>query len=231
MALYIIIMGVQGAGKGVQAKIVSQKYNIPQVSTGDLFRALKGRQDDFARETQEIMAAGQLVPDEATNRMVAERLEQEDAAGGVILDGFPRNIAQADWLNDYLSSRGESLRTVLLMELDLYTAFKRAFGRVTVEGKNYNLFYDNEGIDWHYEEDPSKTYPPRVVGQELATGKPLERRVDDANAGAIIKRIDVYLENTAPLIEYYRKAGLLAKVDAAQSIDTVSKAIQSIIEG
>lgn len=231
MALYIIIMGVQGAGKGVQAKIISQKYDIPQVSTGDLFRAMRHREDDFAHRVQDIMAAGQLVPDDITNQMVQERLEQDDAANGVILDGFPRNIAQADWLKDYLASRGESLRTVLLLELDLYTAFKRAFGRVKASGKDRNLFYDNEGIDWHYEDDPSGTYPPRVVGQETATGAALERRVDDANAGAIIKRIDVYLETTAPLVDYYRKAGLLAEINAAQSIDAVSEAIKSVIEG
>ncbi len=230
MALYIIIMGVQGAGKGVQAGIISERYGIPQVSTGDLFRAMKNRTDELARQTQEIMAAGRLVPDEITNRMVQERLEQDDAAKGAILDGFPRNIAQAEWLNDYLASRDESLRTVLLLELDLYTAFKRAFGRVQANGKPYNLFFDSDGIDWHYENDPDGQYPPRVVGVELATGTPLSRRMDDANAGAIIKRIDTYLENTAPLVEFYKAAGLLAGVDALQSIQEVSQEIQAIIE-
>jgi adenylate kinase family enzyme len=119
----------------------------------------------------------------------------------------------------------------LLMELDLYTAFKRAFGRVKVGSKYYNLFFDNAGIDWHYEDDPSKTYPPRVVGTEIASGAPLERRVDDANAGAIIKRIDVYLETTAPLVDYYRQADLLTEIDASRSIDAVSEAIKSVIEG
>ena len=230
MALYIIIMGVQGAGKGVQAGIISERYGIPQVSTGDLFRAMKNRTDALARQTQEIMAAGRLVPDDVTNRMVQERLEQDDAAKGAILDGFPRNIAQAEWLNEYLANRGESLRTVLLLELDLYTAFKRAFGRVQVNGKPYNLFFDNDGIDWHYENDPEGKYPPRVVGVETSTNTPLSRRMDDANAGAIIKRIDTYLETTAPLVEFYKAAELLDEINALQSIPEVSQEIQAIIE-
>jgi adenylate kinase len=231
MALYIIIMGVQGAGKGVQAGIISERYRIPQVSTGDLFRAMRSRSDDLARQTQEIMAAGNLVPDDLTNKMVRERLEQADAAEGVILDGYPRNIAQAQWLSEYLGSRGESLRTVLLLQLDLYVAFKRAFGRVRSDasGKLYNLFYDNEGIDWHYENHPEDTFPPRVVGTEKASAAPLQRRPDDANAGAIIKRIDTYLETTMPLVDYFRSVGLLTEIDAAKSIEAVSRQIQEKI--
>lgn len=232
MGLYIILMGVQGAGKGVQAGFISQEYGIPHISTGDLFRAMRTREDELARRIQQIMASGQLVPDGPTNEVLQDRLEQPDAANGVILDGYPRNPAQAEWLNEYLHSRGEQVNAVLILNLDLYTAFKRAFGRVSVAetGTLYNLFFDNEGIDWHFEEDPEKKFPPRVVGVEKATGRPLVRRADDANAAAIIRRIDTYVEQTMPLVEFYRKAGLLSEIDASPSIEDVSRAIKAVIE-
>lgn len=232
MGLYIIIMGVQGAGKGVQAGFIEKQYGIPHVSTGDLFRAMRTREDPLARRIQEVMDSGQLVSDEITYEVVQDRLSQPDAANGVIFDGFPRNPAQADWLAEHLKARGEAVTTVLVLSLDLYTAFKRAFGRVSSSetGKVFNIFFDNDAIEWRYEEDPEKKFPPRVVGTELATGKPLVRRADDANAGAIIKRIDTYLESTAPLIEYYQRAGLLAEIDASQSIEDVSEAIRKVIE-
>ncbi|MBZ0303354.1 MAG: nucleoside monophosphate kinase [Anaerolineae bacterium] len=232
MSLYIIIMGVQGAGKGVQAKFISSEYSIPHISTGDLFRAMKTREDELARRIQQIMASGQLVSDDVTNEVLRDRLEQPDAANGVILDGYPRNPAQADWLADYLKSRGEAVTAVLLLNLDLFTAFKRAFGRVSSAetGKIYNIFFDDDGIDWHYEEDSEGKFPPRVVATETETGKSLVRRPDDANAGAIIKRIDTYLETTMPLVDYYRRTGLLREIDAAQSIEDVSQSIRTVIE-
>ncbi|MAS37632.1 MAG: adenylate kinase [Anaerolineaceae bacterium] len=232
MGLFIILMGVQGAGKGVQAQFISNHYGIPHISTGDLFRAMKTREDELARRIQQIMASGQLVSDEVTNEVLRDRLEQPDAANGVILDGYPRNAAQADWLAEYLKSQGETVTAVIMLKLDLYTAFKRAFGRVKSadSDKVYNLFFDNEAIEWHYEDHPQEEFPPRVVATEKATGKSLVRRPDDANAGAIIKRIDTYLETTMPLIEYYRQAGLLSEVDAEQSIADVSEAIKGIIE-
>ena len=232
MGLYIILMGVQGAGKGVQAGFISQEYGIPHISTGDLFRAMRTREDELARRIQQIMAAGQLVSDEVTNEVLKDRLEQPDAANGVILDGYPRNPAQADWLNEYLHSRAEAVNAVLMLKLDLYVAFKRAFGRVSVaeSGKLYNLFFDNDGIDWHFEDDPEKKFPPRVVGTEKETGKPLVRRPDDANAAAIIKRIDTYVEQTMPLEAYYRQAGLLSEIDALPSIEEVSRVIKAVIE-
>ena len=232
MGLYIILMGVQGAGKGVQAKFIHDEYSIPHISTGDLFRAMRTREDALARRIQEIMASGALVSDEVTCEVLRDRLEQPDAANGVILDGFPRNTAQAKWLEDYLGSRGEALRTVLLLKLDLYVAFKRAFGRVSSgkTGRVYNIFFDDADMDWHYEDHPDGTFPPRVIATDKATGEALIRRADDANAGAIIKRIDTYLETTMPLVEYYQKAGLLAEVDADQSIPEVSQAVKAVIE-
>lgn len=232
MGLYIVLMGVQGAGKGVQARYISEKYNIPHVSTGDLFRAMKTREDDLARKIQEIMSSGQLVSDEITNEVVRDRLEQDDAANGAILDGFPRNRVQAEWLGEYLRGRGEKVEPVLLFELDLYTAFRRAFGRVSspVTGKTYNIYSDNEGIEWNFVEHPENAYPPRLEATEIATGASLTRRPDDANAGAIIKRIDTYLETTAPLIAYYEEQGTLVRVDASRSIEDVQADVARVID-
>jgi adenylate kinase len=232
MGLYLILMGVQGAGKGVQASYICQEYGIPHISTGDLFRAMRTREDELARRIQDIMKAGMLVSDETTNEVLQDRLDQPDAQNGVILDGYPRNAAQARWLDDYLASKNEQLNSVLLLKLDVYTAFRRAFGRVSSSdgSRTYNIFNPADPIEWKFEDHPEGQYPPRVVGIEKETGKPLVRRADDANAGAIIKRIDTYLETTRPLIEYYQGKGLLTEIDAEQSIEDVSRAIKAAIE-
>lgn len=228
--LYIIIMGVQGAGKGVQAEFIRDHYGIPHVSTGDLFRAMKTRTDPLAQQIQEIMKSGNLVPDEITNELVCERLEQPDAQKGVILDGYPRTPAQADWLEECLASRGEKLTTVLLLDLDLYQAFRRAFGRVTsASGESYNIYTTSDQIDWQFVEDPNKQYPPRLEATLKTTGEKLIRRPDDASAHAIVKRIDTYLDTTRPLIEYFERKGLVSRVDASGTIEAVSREIQRVI--
>ena len=232
MGLYLILLGVQGAGKGVQAAWIQQHYGIPHVSTGDLFRAMRTREDELAQRIQAIMASGQLISDEITNEVVRDRLSQPDAAAGAILDGFPRNEVQAAWLDDYLAARGEAVNAVLLMEIDLYVAFKRAYGRIsTADGARiYNLYYQNENIDWQLEEHPERAWPPRVSGSECDTGMPLVRRPDDASADVVIRRIDTYMETSMPLVNWYRERGLLRCVNAEQSIEDVSAAVQAVIE-
>lgn len=230
MALYIVMMGVQGAGKGVQAQIIGAQYQIPHISTGDMFRAMKARSDELAKRVQDIMNAGMLVDDDTTNAVVADRLNQPDAQNGAILDGYPRNPSQADFLEQYLRQRGESLTAVLYLQLDLYTAFRRAFGRFTsADGQSYNLYTNNADLDIRFVEDPSGTYPARIEATLKSTGEKLIRRPDDANAAAIIKRIDTYLETTQPLIAYYRERGLLREVDADQPIAEVTQAINEIL--
>lgn len=231
MALYVILMGVQGAGKGVQAKFIQDAYGIPHVSTGDLFRAMKTREDDLARRVQQIMAEGRLVDDATTNEVVKDRLSQPDAENGVIFDGYPRNQAQADWLGEYLSSKGERIGVVLLLKLDLYTAFKRAFGRVThpETGASYNIYFNDDDLEWEFVDHPEKLFPPRLKAVDKG-GVELTRRADDGNAHAILKRIDIYVETTQPLIDYYQRKGLLREVDADQSIPAVSDAIKAAIE-
>ena len=225
MSLYLIIMGVQGAGKGTQAAFISEEYNIPHISTGDLFRAMRTREDELAKRVQEIMNSGQLVSDEVTNEVLRDRLEQPDAANGVILDGYPRNIAQAEWLETYLESRGAKLNSVLLLNLDLYTAFKRAYGRVQSQDKTqtYN-FYFHDDVDCDFVVDQNGTFAPGVKATLKSTGEDLSRRADD-EAGSVIKRIDTYVETTKPLVDYYREHGLLTEIDALQSIDAVKAEI------
>ncbi len=232
MGLYVILMGVQGAGKGEQAKFIRETYNIPHVSTGDLFRAMKTREDDLARRIQQIMSEGRLIDDATTNEVLKDRLSQPDAANGVIFDGYPRTPAQADWLEHYLADKGERVNVVLLLQLDLYSAFKRAFGRVSQPdgSKSYNIYFNDEGIEWQFVDHPDKLFPPRLKAVEKDTGTELVRRADDGNAHAILKRIDIYVETTKPLIDYYRGKGLLREIDADQSIPAVSQAIQAAID-
>lgn len=232
MGLYVILMGVQGAGKGEQAKFIRDTYNIPHISTGDLFRAMKTREDDLAKRIQQIMAGGGLIDDATTNEVVKDRLSQPDAANGVIFDGYPRTPAQADWLENYLDGKGERVNVVLYLSLDLYTAFKRAFGRVThpESGKSYNIYYNSDGIEWQFVDHPEKTFPPRLKVVEKGTGQELMRRPDDGSADAVLKRIDIYMQTTKPLIDYYRQKGLLHEIDADQPISTVSDAIKAAIE-
>lgn len=232
MGLYLIIMGVQGAGKGVQAQFLTEAYHIPQVSTGDLFREMKTRTDELAVRVQQDMKAGLLIDDETTNEILQERLERPDAANGAILDGYPRNIAQAEFLEQYLASKGEHLTAVLLMELDYFVAFKRAFGRVQTADKktSYNIFYKNDGLTIEFEDHPEKAFPPRIKATVDATGEVLQRRPDDASAAAVIKRIDTFVEQTQPLIDYYAQKGLLRTINADQPIDAVSRDLRAEIE-
>jgi adenylate kinase len=232
MGLYIILMGVQGSGKGTQAGYITQNYGgIPQISTGDLFRALKTRTDDFAKQIQQTMAAGHLVSDDTTNKMVEERLQQPDAANGAIFDGFPRTPYQAQWLENYLAQKGEKIAAVILLELDLYEAFRRTFGRVsTANGEGYNIYTGADKLDIKWAEHPEKAFPPRLEASLKETGEKLIRRPDDAHADAIIKRIDIFRTTTQPLIDYFSTKGLVHILKADQSIEAVSAEIKKILD-
>lgn len=229
MSLYVLLMGVQGSGKGTQAGFLQQDYHIPHVSTGDLFRAMKTRTDALAVSIQETMASGRLVSDEQTNAVVQDRFEQPDAENGALLDGYPRTVPQAQWLEDYLARKHARLNAVILLQLDLYTAFKRAFGRVGAHGE-YNIYYNNEGLAWQFVEHPEKAFPPRLEAHMADSGTPLLRRPDDANPDSIIKRIDTYLATTRTLIDYYDRQKIVHEVNADRSIEAVRAEIKAIVE-
>ncbi|MEL6271567.1 MAG: nucleoside monophosphate kinase [Chloroflexota bacterium] len=232
MSLYIIMMGVQGAGKGMQAGLISEAYNIPHVSTGDIFRGMQNRDDDLAREVKAILEAGKLVDDDLTCRIVEDRLGEDDAANGVILDGFPRNDAQAEWLDDYLSSKGTNLTGVFWFELDLFIAFKRAYGRIQddVTKESHNVYYNADGIEsWEFVKHPDEKFAPRL-DSTLKSGNPVKRRADDENAHSVVTRIDTYMAETAPLLDYYKKQGLVVNINADQEIEAVTEDIKAAIE-
>ena len=230
MALFLMLMGPQGAGKGVQAGRLSTALGIPHVSTGDLFRAMRQREDDLAREVQAIMAVGQLINDELTNQVLRDRLEQEDARVGAVLDGYPRNLVQSDFLEGYLAERGDRLNAVLLLELDLFAAFRRTYGRVTTAaGRAYNIYTQDRGLDWHFEEHPQRAYPPQLKARLRESGEELIRRPDDAHAHAIIQRIAAFQAEKEVLAAHYEARGLLKRIDASQDIESVTRAITAAV--
>jgi adenylate kinase len=231
MGLFLLIMGVQGAGKGIQAKLIEKQYGIPQISTGDLFRAMKTRTDAFAQQIQATMAAGHLISDEVTNQVVKERFALPDVAAGAILDGYPRTPDQAQYLDALLAERGDKLGAVLLLELDLYEAFRRAFGRISTQddSASYNIYTTPELIDAQWVAHPEKAFPPSLHATLKSTGEKLKRRPDDAHAHAIIQRIDSFRSLTAPLISYYQGRGLVKHIDASKTIEEVSAQVQAVI--
>ncbi len=230
MGLYIILMGVQGAGKGVQADYIKNTYNIPHVSTGDIFRGLQNRSDELAERVKAILKSGKLVDDATTNELVADRLNEGDAKNGVILDGYPRNYAQVEFLTNYLAEKGERINSVLLLELDLYIAFKRAFGRVTHKetGESFNYYFKQGDVTFEVQEHPEDEFPPRLVASH--NGQELKRRKDDADAMSVITRIETYLAETMPIVEYYDDKGVVSRIDANQSIADVSANIKAVLD-
>lgn len=203
----LVFLGPPGAGKGTIAAKAKLVYSIPHISTGDLFRANIKNGTELGRRVQAILAAGDLVPDEVTIDMVRERLKEEDAITGFILDGFPRTIAQADALGAMTD-----LDRVVNFVLDKEDIVKRLSGRRVCKstGRTYHILYN----------------PPKVDGIDDETGEPLIQRDDDKEE-AIRNRLEVYEASTAPLIAYYRDKGLLVDIDASKSPDEV---LSSMVE-
>lgn len=219
MGIYMVLIGVQGAGKGTQAKFLVEKFGIPHVSTGDLFRAMKTQDTPLAREVQAIMNAGNLVPDDITNRMVEERLKEPDAQNGVIFDGYPRNVVQAEWLDKKLAERNQRIVIVPVLELDREIAIMRAEGRRYSQDKSrvYNIYF-NQPLN-----------KKDGVWVDDVDGQPLIQREDDYRE-SVEKRIDLYFKETVPLIEYYTTQGLVKKIDASQRIEAVAQSLIKAVE-
>ncbi len=231
--IFLLIMGVQGSGKGTQANFITETHKIPHVSTGDLFRAMRTRTDPLANRIRETLAAGLLVDDATTNEVLKDKLDSLAAAGqrGALLDGYPRNQEQAEFLTAYLAGRGQKVNAVLLLELDLYNAFKRSFGRVTAsDGRAFNIYSNHAGVAWDFEKDPARRFPPRLVAKIESSGEELIRREDDANAFGVIQRIEKFLSETQPVLPYYEQLGILRKVDADQPIEAVKAQLFAAIE-
>ena len=194
----LVLLGAPGAGKGTQAKKLIEKHNMPQISTGDLLRAAVSEGTDLGKEAKSYMDKGELVPDSVVLGMVEERLQQDDAKNGFILDGFPRNTAQAETLDALLDRLGMPLDAALSVDVPLEDLMKRLTGRRTCKGcgQMYNIYFS-----------PSSKEECEKCGGELY------QRDDDQEA-TITKRLEVYQEQTAPLIDYYGNKGILKSVSA-----------------
>jgi len=215
-ALYLVLLGGPGAGKGTQAERLSTSLGIPQVSTGDLFRENLKNNTELGLLAKGYMERGELVPDEVTVGMVRERLSRSDAARGAILDGFPRTIAQAEALENILADLGSRLAAVPYIKVPEDVLLARLAGRRTCRtcGAMYHDLFS----------------PPQEPGVCDKCGGELYQRSDDTPETQK-HRIEVYFEQTAPLIDYYRDKGLLVEVDGRPGIDDIQQALLSTIEG
>lgn len=212
----IVFLGPPGAGKGTQAKILIEKYGIPQISTGDMLREHRAKGTELGKRAQEYMDKGQLVPDEIILDMVKERLAQPDCAKGFILDGFPRTVAQAEALDKILSEMNKKLDFALALVVPDELLVERLTGRRTCK---------NCGMMFHV-----KYKPPKVEGKCDVCGGELYQRPDD-NEETVRNRLKVYHESTAPLIDYYKKKGILKEIDGSKSIEEITAQLISILEG
>jgi adenylate kinase len=184
----LLVLGPQGAGKGTQAKRIGSDYGIPHISTGDMFRAEIAAGTDFGKRVDSILAAGELVPDDLTVAMIRERLAEDDARDGFVLDGFPRNLAQAEALDAMLGEIDRSLDAILFFDLSDEVGFERMMKRAQDENR------------------------------------------PDDTPDVIRRRLEIYHEETEPIVEHYRATGKLVPLHAARSIDEVYREIQQALE-
>jgi adenylate kinase len=210
MATYIVMLGPPGVGKGTQAKILAKKTGLVHVSSGDLFRENIKNQTELGQLAQSYMNKGELVPDDVTIAMVRERLSRQDCQAGAILDGFPRTPAQADALKQMLAEFGGDVDYVPFISADDDVLVTRLSGRWTCRA-NGHVFH-------------TLFNPPKQPGVCDLDGSELYQR-DDDKTETVTRRIQVYMQQTAPLIEYYRRAGKLVEIDGAQPIEEVTAAL------
>jgi adenylate kinase len=204
--LRLVIFGPQGAGKGTQAERIAEKYGIAAISTGDIFRwAIKGG-TALGLKAKEYVQAGKLVPDEITIGVVDERIKAQDCESGFLIDGFPRNILQAQALDEMLERQGHSLDAALILDVPEEVSLRRLLGRRVCSncGRNYHLDSPPE-VDWTCD----------VCGGDVV------KRQDDLDEATVKERLRLYREETLPLIDYYEQRGLLRKVDGLGTPDEV----------
>ncbi|HET8581855.1 MAG TPA: adenylate kinase [Jatrophihabitans sp.] len=204
----LVLVGPPGAGKGTQAEFIAEHFGVPKISTGDIFRANVSGGTELGRMAKKYMDAGDLVPDEVTNAMVRDRLAEPDAQTGFLLDGFPRNVAQAGELDGILHELGAPLSVVLDLDVDFDEVVKRLSGRRVCK---------KCGHVWHVEFDP-----PRAVGICDKCDGDLYQR-DDDQPETVRHRLEVYHVQTEPLIEFYRDAGKLVAIDAFGAVEDVTE--------
>ncbi len=213
MSKIVVLMGAPGAGKGTQARLIQERLGLPQISTGDMFRAMKDAQTPLAEEVRSILASGRLVPDEVTARVVRERTSSEDTRGGYVLDGFPRTAAQAETLETLAREQGHEI-TAVFVDVPAEILEKRMTGRrnCPVCKEIYNIYFK----------------PPKVEGFcDLHPEARLNQRADD-NEETIRTRLSTYERETQPLLDYYERTGRLRRVEGTRDPEAIYGDIEKI---
>jgi len=215
MPIYLVLIGLPGAGKGTQADVLSQKKGLTHISSGDLFRDNIKRQTDLGKQVEAILKNGALVPDDVTIAMVRDRLQQPDCAAGAVLDGFPRTPNQAVALNTMLGELAGKVDLVPYIKVRPEVLIERLSGRWTCKvcGSVYH----------------EKFNPPKVAGKCDKDGTDLVQRPDD-QAATVKTRIEEYMKNTSPLIEHYQGQGLLVEINGEQAIENVTADLLAAVE-
>ena len=210
----IVLLGPPGAGKGTQAKSISNRYSIPHISTGDIFRKNISENTPLGIEAKKHIDKGQLVPDEVTINMVKDRLQQDDCKNGYLLDGFPRTVNQAEALQEFLLERNEDIDTALLIEVPTTFILERMTGRRVCPscGASYHIKFN----------------PPTIAGKCDVCGSDIIQRKDDTEE-TVSERLDVYERQTQPLIDFYKERNLLSIVDGTKAINEVFEGIRDIL--
>ncbi|WP_210125184.1 adenylate kinase [Staphylococcus sp. GDY8P85P] len=211
----IILMGLPGAGKGTQASEIVKKFPIPHISTGDMFRKAIKDETDLGKEAKSYMDRGELVPDEVTVGIVKERISEDDAKKGFLLDGFPRTIDQAEALNEIMSELGRNIDAVINIEVPEEELMNRLTGRRICEkcGTTYHLVFNPPKVDCICDIDGGKLY----------------QREDD-NPETVSNRLNVNVKQSKPILEYYNEKGVLKNIDGAKDIDDVTKDVIDILD-
>jgi adenylate kinase len=212
----IIFVAAPAAGKGTQSDLLVKKYGYAHISTGDLLREEVASGSEFGAELKKIMESGSLVSDETVTELLRKRLECDDVNNGFILDGYPRNVAQAETLDKLLESLGKKVDVCISLDMDMDTALKRALGRISCPqcGACYNKYFD--------------AMKPKEEGICDNCGSTLTSRSDD-NEETFKVRFNSYVENTKPLLKYYEDKGILFMVDNSGSADNTFGQIESVI--
>lgn len=214
-ALDLVLLGPVGAGKGTQARRIADRYAVPHIASGDLLRGHATRGDELGQRATGYMNRGELVPDELVINMIVDRMREPDAAHGVLLDGFPRTLAQARALDVELEREGRTLKLALYLNVPFDVLVARAADRWTCRTCGATYSY---GVN-----------PPRARGVCDIDGGPLYQR-DDDRPEVVSERIKVYLRDTVPVVDYYRARGILREIDGARDIETVAADIGQQIE-
>ncbi|MEU0658175.1 MULTISPECIES: adenylate kinase [Streptomyces] len=213
----IVLVGPPGAGKGTQAAFLAKNLSIPHISTGDLFRANISQGTELGKQAKAYMDAGNLVPDEVTIGMAKDRMEQPDAVGGFLLDGFPRNVAQAEALDAMLDGEGMKLDAVLDLEVEEDEVVKRIAGRRICRKDSAHVFH----VEYA---------KPKTEGVCDVCGGELYQRDDDSEE-TVRKRLEVYHTQTEPIIDYYRAQGLLVTISALGKVEEVTGRAMEALRG